>query len=206
MPLVKKTFVIPCRGEECVDLSNTLLENLSGAGNVTIEAKQNNIVVTVYGYKSDVRETWMAIKNLLEEKRRLQPAGKGLIRINLNQLAKVLKRTVPPKLLVEVLKRYGYYATYEKEDSAVVTDVPLEELKRIAEQLGEAYLSIGNICRGTTTRYYLVALTVLTGGDLEKIVENAEKLNHVYRDEDGRIVVKVEWVRALDEYIKTYGS
>ncbi|MEM0355137.1 MAG: DUF2067 family protein [Desulfurococcaceae archaeon] len=203
MPLVKKTFVIPCRGEECVDLSNTLLENISGTGTVTIEAKQNQIVVTIYGYKSEVRETWLILRKLVEEKKLLR-LGKGLLKISLNQLAKVLRKTIPPKLLVEVLKRLGYYAVYEKGESAIVTNAPLEELKRISEELADSYSKTGGICRGTTTRYYLAALTVLTGLDLERIVENAEKLNHIYRDEDGKIVVRVEWVRALDEYIKTY--
>lgn len=206
VPLIKKSFIIPCSGDECIELSNALLENTGGLGTITIEAKKNHIVVSVYGYKSDVKETWMLIKNLVGERRELKQVGKGLSRVAVNHLAKILKRTFPPKLLVEILKRNGYYALYEEEESVITTNASLEELRRIAEALSDVYVRIGDVCRGTITRYYLTALIILTGDELDKIIENAEKLNHIYRDENGKFVVKTDWVKAIDEYIKTFKS
>lgn len=205
LPLIKKSFIIPCSGEECVELSNNLLENIGGAGTVTIEAKKNHIIVSVYGYKSDVKEVWMIIKSLVGERRGFQREEKGFVKISLNSLAKMLKKTIPPKLLIEILRKTGYYASYDENDSSITTNASLHDLQRIAETLSDVYVRVGSICRGTSTRYYLATLIVLTNSELEIIVGNAEKLDHVYRDEDGKIVIKTDWVKAVDEYIKTYG-
>lgn len=204
MPLIKKSFIIPCSGEECIELSNSLLENIGGAGTVTIETRRNHIVVSIYGYKSDIKEVWMIIKNLVGGRREFQKMAKGFIKIGLNHLTKMLRKTVPPKLLVEILRKSGYRADYDEDESIITTNAPLEELRRIAEALSDVYLGIGSICKGTSTRYYLAALTVLTGSEPERIIENAEKLDHVYRDEEGKVMIKTDWMRAIDEYIKTY--
>lgn len=200
--MMKRVFTIPCRKDRCLELSNLILEKIT-VDEATVHVGENSIEIRVYGYKSDIKETWNKIKRLINEFKSSIRVEKNALRIKIDYLVKKSGKAFPPRVLVEVLKRTGYYAQYYKGDQAIVTNAPLEKLFEHIESINRVYEEVKHNLRGKTTIYYVIILSLVLRKDPGFIIEKGRELNHLQLDDEGKFRLRVNLQQALDEFIKS---
>ncbi|MCS7128286.1 MAG: DUF2067 domain-containing protein [Sulfolobales archaeon] len=57
MPLVKRSFFISCRGDECLKLIEVLRSSLN-VNEATVSISEGGIIIELYGYKTDIKRSW----------------------------------------------------------------------------------------------------------------------------------------------------
>lgn len=200
--MMKRVFTIPCRKDKCLELSNLILEKI-GVEEATLRVGENSIEVKVYGYESDVKATWSRIKRLIKEYRSSVKIEKNLLKIKVDYLVKKTGRAFPPKVLVETLRRKGFFAQYDKGEGVIVTDASLDKITECVESITKIYEQVKYDLRGKTAIYYVTILSLVLGREPEFVIEKAKELNHVYLDEDGKLRLRLNLQQALDEFIKS---
>lgn len=203
MPLVKRRFFIPCREEECAKLYEIVKDRLPALSHVEFTFTSKGLFVEAYGYESDVKATWFEIKRVLRSLKEALSSRKGLRKYSVELITQTTRKTFSPELLVEVVKRMGYRAVFVREENTILSDMSFEEMTRLAEQIADKNTTLARISKNTSTRYYLVACTVLTGLPVEDVVKISQSLGLVEVDESGKVAVKSEWRSCIDKF---YGS
>ncbi len=64
MPLIKRSFYISCRGEECLKLVEALKRSLN-VNEATISISEGGILIELYGYKTDVKRSWSKSRKIV---------------------------------------------------------------------------------------------------------------------------------------------
>ncbi len=64
MPLIKRSFFIPCRGEECLKLVEALKSSLN-VNEATISISEGGILIELYGYKTDIKRSWSKSRRII---------------------------------------------------------------------------------------------------------------------------------------------
>ncbi len=199
MPVIKREFFIPCRGVDCFKLAELIQENVS-IGEMAIDIRDNGLYIAFYGYKSDIRRAWARVKKVLRDYRssiRRTPLG---YRVSIDYIVSSIKKTFPPILLVEIVKRMGYSVRYSS--GYIETDMDVEELKEIASKIADIVYQLRYEVRSTACKYFIVAASILTGREPSNVIDDAIGKELVYLDEDGKPRLRVEWRRAIDIYTK----
>ncbi len=196
--MIKRVFHISCRGEECYRIAEFIKENI-GVPEISITFRENGLYIELYGYKSDIRNAWARIKQLIRMYRQAHvPTAVGH-RVSIEYIVSNIKKTFPPQLLVEVLKRKGYEARYDGE--AIETSASLDTLIGLADSIADIISSLKYRVRGSTAKHLIAASTLLTGKPLEKVIDELVEKGYLYYDEDDKIRIKHEWRSALDSYV-----
>ncbi len=205
MPLIKRRFYVPCRGEECLKITEYIREKAPSIESLEIVIEDNGLYITMYGYKSDIRNVWGYIKQLINNYRSsVSVFGKDLRKISLNYIVESIGHTVPPTLLIEILKHLNYTAYLSEYKEDIITNASLEKVLNIARNTVEVIEKIKYDVRGKTTKYYIAALSVVLGIEPEIIYEKGLEYDHLYMDEDNKYRLKKEWRKALKEFINFY--
>lgn len=201
MPIIKRAFFISCREEECLKLADLIKDNISTL-EALIDVKDYGIEIVLYGYKTDVRRAWEKIKQIVSFYKELTQATRSKVkRIPVSHIVSLTKKTFPPTLLAEILARKGYRSRYAS--GVIETDADLEVLKSIVEKISEVYERIKYSVRGTTTKYFITASSILLDLDPDYVIDECLKtgLLKVSGEEDKPKLAK-EWRQALDDFIK----
>ncbi len=199
MPLVKRVFRVRCISEPCEKIAERISEHVALVGEYTITIHDNWISIEFHGYESEIKRAWARIKSLLAG---LPKAGRGGSSFELNALFRDLGSTFPPRVLVEVLKRRGFTAALDKDSNRVITNAGKEVVYELSKRIIELAKRMPGNVRGLSTKYYLLTIGALTGAPLEEILERALAFSHLRRDEEGSIVLNIEWVQGVDEFLK----
>ncbi|WP_440060242.1 DUF2067 family protein [Thermogladius sp. 4427co] len=198
MPLSKKVYRIKCVDEPCEKLAEAIGDRISLLGEYNIRIENNYIIIELYGYESDIKKAWFKIKSLLGVPAK---GGKGLAGYRLDYFFRELGATFSPRILVEVLKRRGFVVETGEDASIIYTNAGREIVVDIARRIIELSNNIPKDVKGSSTRYYLVTLGVLTGVSIQELVDKAVELGHIRRDREG-LRLAVEWVRGVEEFLK----
>lgn len=202
MPLVKRRFFVPCREEECSKLYELVKDRLPPLSHAEFSFTSEGLFIEMYGYETDVKSAWLEIRRVLKSLKEALSARRGLKKHSVELINQTIRKTFPPGLLVEIAKRLGREAVFARGENAILSDMSFEEITRLAELVAENNASLAKISKNTSTRYYLVACVVLTGLPVEEVVEISRSLGLVDVEEDGRVVVKLEWRSALDKFYR----
>jgi hypothetical protein len=202
VPLVKRRFFVPCREEECSKLYELVKDRLPPLSHAEFSFTSEGLFIEMYGYETDVKSAWLEIRRVLKSLKEALSARRGLKKHSVELINQTIRKTFPPGLLVEIAKRLGREAVFARGENAILSDMSFEEITRLAELVAENNASLAKISKNTSTRYYLVACVVLTGLPVEEVVEISRSLGLVDVEEDGRVVVKLEWRSALDKFYR----
>lgn len=201
MPLVKRRFYVSCREDECLKLYELLKDRIPSVNYVSMELTSRGLFVEVYGYESDIKDLWAEIKGLTGSLKEITRKS-GLKRYEVSLLTKIIRKTFPPRILAEVLKRMSYRVEYSGSEDAIVTDAPGEEVTRLAEKIAELNTDAGKHAANTSTRYFIVAGCVLSGLTVEEVIRISAHLGLIEQLEGGKNMLTVDWRTALDEFLK----
>ncbi|WFO75908.1 DUF2067 family protein [Desulfurococcaceae archaeon MEX13E-LK6-19] len=204
MPIIKRVFFIPCRGDECLKLAELIKDNITTL-EAAIEVKEHGIEVTLYGYKTDIKRAWVKVKQIVSLHKELSSlSGKEHKRIPVDYLVSLTRKTFPPILLVEILSRKGYKAKYS--NGVIETNADIEFLKNVIEKIAEVYEEIKYSVRGTTTKYFVAAASIILDLDPNYVIEEGLKKGLLRSDEEEKPRLTKEWRQALKEFMESISS
>ena len=205
MPLIKRRFHIPCREDECLKLYELLKERLPPVSYVSIELTNKGLLVEAYGYESDVKQLWIEAKKLIGPLKEVWGKS-GLKKYEVDLLARIARKTLPPRVLVEVLRKMLYVAEYDDNSNAITTNAPRDEVLKLAEKVAELNTIVGKYAANTSTRYFIIAGSVLSGLDPEEVVRISMSLGllrqHENDEESEKKELTVNWKEALENFLK----
>jgi len=205
LPLIKRRFHIPCREDECLKLYELLKERLPPVSYVSIELTNKGLLVEAYGYESDVKQLWIEAKKLIGPLKEVWGKS-GLKKYEVDLLARIARKTLPPRVLVEVLRKMLYVAEYDDNSNAITTNAPRDEVLKLAEKVAELNTIVGKYAANTSTRYFIIAGSVLSGLDPEEVVRISMSLGllrqHENDEESEKKELTVNWKEALENFLK----
>lgn len=201
MPLVKRRFYVSCKEDECLKLYELLKDRMPSVNYVSMELTGRGLFVEVYGYETDVKDLWAEIKGLTSSLKEITRKS-GLRRYEVSLLTKIIRKTFPPRLLAEVLKRMSHRVEYSGDEDVIVTDAPSEDVTRLAEKIAELNAYVGKYAANTSTRYFMVAGCILSGLAVEEMIKISTRLGLIEQLGEGKSTLTVDWKKALDEFLK----
>ncbi len=202
MPLIKREFYIPCRGEECFKLAEIINEKVPQVEFIDISIEENGLRILMYGYKSDIKRAWQVIKQLVKTHRSAIATGPyGLKRISLQYIVEEIHKTYPPLLLEYVLKRKGYYAKLSDDGLYILTNADIDEVLKIADRIHNLTNTIRDLVKGTSTKYFIVAASIILGVNPREVIELALEKGLLDKTND-KYMLRKEWRQALEEVIR----
>ena len=205
MPLIKRFFYIPCRGEECFKLAELIREKIPSVEYLDITIEEDGLYITMYGYKTDIKYAWEYIRRLVSSyKSSITTLRGGIKRIKIAYLVEKTRKTFPPIVLVEILERLGYKAGLNQEKTEIYTDAPTELIEEIVNKIWEVINAIKYGVRGTTSKYFVVVSSIVLKMDPEQVLSRAYSMGIMDKDEEGKYRIKKEWRKALNEFISEY--
>ncbi len=205
MPLIKRFFYIPCRGEECFKLAELIREKIPSVEYLDITIEEDGLYITMYGYKTDIKYAWEYIRRLVSSyKSSITTLRGGIKRIKIAYLVEKTRKTFPPIVLVEILERLGYKAGLNQEKTEIYTDAPTELIEEIVNKIWEVINAIKYDVRGTTSKYFVVVSSIVLKMDPEQVLSRAYSMGIMDKDEEGKYRIKKEWRKALNEFISEY--
>ena len=205
MPLIKRFFYIPCRGEECFKLAELIREKIPSVEYVDITIEEDGLYITMYGYKTDIKYAWEYIRRLVSSyKSSITTLKGGIKRIKIEYLVEKTRKTFPPIVLVEILGRLGYRAGLNQDKTEIYTDAPTELIEEIVNKIWEVINAIKYDVKGTTSKYFVVVLSIVLKMEPEQVLSRAYSMGMMDKDEEGKYRIKKEWRKALNEFISEY--
>jgi len=193
-----------CREEECSKLYEIVKDRLPALSHVEFQFTSKGLLIEVYGYESDVKSAWHEIKKVAKALKEALSTRSSMKKYSVDFIVQVIKKTFSPELLVEILRRMGHRALYVREENTIFSDVSFEEITKLAGQVAEKNSLLAKISRNTSTRYYLVACSILTSLTIDDIIEISRSLGLLDESENGRFIVKTDWRSAVDKFYKYY--
>jgi len=206
MPFTKRFFYVPCKGEECFKLAEVIREKAPAVEQVDISISDHGLYIVMYGYESDVKSAWRYVRSLVASYKSAVKTKHGLTRVKVEYIVSKVRRTFPPRLLVEVLKRMGYRAELSEDSSSIETNAPVEKLEELADLIAKRADEVRYEVRGTATKYYVVAASILSGKPVSEVLNIGVALGHLKLDENEKYSIVVEWRQALSEFLSKVGS
>lgn len=201
MPLIKRRFYIQCKEDECLKLYELLKDRIPSINYVSMQITDKGLLLEACGYESDIKDLWVEIKKLigpLKEITRKAPLRK----YNINLITKMLHKTFPPRLLVEILKKMHYTVEYSSDEDSIFTNASLEEVLKLAERIADLNHKASELATNTSTRYYIIASCILGEMPLENAVELSADLNLLKQSKSGKYTLAVDWRAALGTFLK----
>lgn len=201
MPLIKRKFYVPCSEVECLKLYELLRDKMPSVSYVSMSITGSGLLIEAYGYESDVKDLWFEVKRIIGPLKEITRKT-GMRRYSVPILVKMIHRTFPPRILVEVLKKMNYRAEYLESEDEVLTNAPLEVIVDVAEKIANLNNEVGRLAASTSTRYYIVAACALTNLPLEDVVRHSIEQGVLKPIADNRYTISVDWRTALDLFLK----
>ncbi len=199
MPLVKRVFHIPCRGDECLELATIISEKTPIVEALDIDITNSGLMITMYGYKTDIKRAWENIKSIVKNYKVTTAFGKTTKKYSLQFLVETTRKTFPPQLLVEILNYMGYKALYNNEE--IITDASLDLVIEVINKINIIAENIRYKLKGKTTKYYVIAAPIITGKSVEEIIHASMEKGLMAKNNDELIITK-EWRKALKEILE----
>lgn len=201
VPLTKRRFYVPCREDECIKLYELLKDRIPMVSQVTVEITDKGLIVEAFGYETDIKDLWFEIKRTVGPLREITRRS-GLRRYSVSLISRIINKTFPPRLLVEVLKKQLYNVEYSGEEDTIVTNADFNEIVRLADKLADLNNIASRLTSNTSTRYYIAAGSVLTGLDLEDLVRASLELGLLREVGEEKYALTLDWRVALDILLK----
>ena len=169
MPISRK-FVLNCIDEQtCIELVNTLLENLPATMYVSYRIRGNKLEIVVQGLKHDVQGIWALIKHYHSDLLKIKAQKmKEFKEYPIRYIVSKIHRTFPPDIVVEILKAKGYKA--DLDDDKITTNANLDMVSDIASKVAKILDEIRYDVVGKSTKKIVVYASILLDKNPKDII------------------------------------
>ncbi len=195
-PLRQRTYTINVPPSIPLDKLYERVSEALRASQAELRLEGRRLFITIWGTDAQIKESWLRIRQAVSELwelHSLQRSGEASV----DAIVKEAGRTFPPEALVEALKLRGYSAEYDRELSRIRTSAPaslvIEFARRIAEVIDELRFRVS----GTAIKRVVAAVSVGLDVDVDMVIEFGLKMRVFDKDEDGKVVLREEWRRAI---------
>ncbi len=201
MPIIRK-FVLNCIDKEtCMELVNTLLENLPATTYLSYRLRGDKLEITVYGLKHEVQNIWSLIKYYYSNVLKIMSQKyKEYKEYPIDYIVSKTRRTFPPDILVEILKVKGFHALHE--DNIIKTNAPIEEVLELASKIAELLDKIKYDVRGKATKKVVVLTSLLLKMDPNDAINRLLNEGILRKDDEGKPILAIDKETAITR-IKT---
>ncbi len=192
---------MPCSETECLKLYELLKEKAPSVNYMSMEVMDKGLLIEVYGYETDVKDLWFELKKITAPLKEITRKT-GMRKYSVSILAKMIHRSFPPRLLVEVLRRMNYRAEYVEEEDIIASNAPLEVVASTAERVADLNKEVGKSAASTSTRYFMVAACTLTNLPLNEVIKYSFEHGLLRALQENKYVLAMDWRTALDLFLK----
>ncbi len=159
----------------------------------------DTVRIHVYGGETQIRDTLVAVKKLLNEYRVEKQGDRA--RLRREAIYRHAGLAIPLDVLVYAARRLGIDASIEGE-AVTVREDNLDSLLDLASRLAEALNETRGFPLTTSGRKALAAASLVTGIDPLKLIEPAEAEGTLVEDDHERLTAAGSWKAAADRIIK----
>ncbi len=190
---IERTFSYTCTSRNlCIELLEKIDEDLSLDVELFAEFKHNKLIFRVIGFEPAVESAMKRIRDYINQflmLKTLNPKNG----ISAEQLAKVIRKTIPLDVLAEVLKRQGI-ANVTLRGAMIYADTDLETIQMYAQRIAKAMEKVSNMRYSHNLKKLIITAITLYNVDVHEILDVLSE-NNVISDE---MELKVPWQEALN--------
>lgn len=201
---VERTFSYNCLNTAiCLDLLEKIDEELSLETELVAEFRQNKLIFRVIGLEPHVQSSINRIREYIEfymNVRRLNPR-KG---VKAEDLAKIIKKSIPIDVLVEVL-RYSLKVSPREHMATLYVDLDLDTVIEYAKHVAVVMERIPHDRYSHSLRKLLIAASSLINVHVDELVNLLRDRNIVSED----LELRMPWQEALKivmDYFSEHGE
>jgi len=167
---ISRKFVLNCIDEQtCIELVNTLLENLPVTTCISYRIRGNKLEIVVQGLKHDVQGIWALIRHYYSDLLKVKAQKmKEFKEYPIRYIVSKIRRTFPPDIVVEILKAKGYKA--DLEDDRITTNASLDVVSDIAFKVAKILDEIRYDVVGKSTKKIVVYASILLDKDPKDVI------------------------------------
>ncbi len=190
---VERIYTYSCPNIDfCLNIIEKINEELSLESDIHVEFKNNKLIFRVIGLEPNVVSSINKIRNYissLQFVRSLNP-GKG---IRGDDIAKLVKKTVPLDVLGEVIRReLGAYVKIDR--GTMYTDIDLDTLVSYAERVSRAMDKVSSLSFSYSLKKLFIATIALYDSNPMEILKILQENNLLNEN----LELVVPWIKALD--------
>jgi len=197
---VERVFKISVSGEEeLLEILDAICSRLTFV-DFNISSRPGFIKVAVRGSHDDVRRAAGLIRELtstIKRKSRLKLAGINLFEVR--ALSREAGTAISLELLSQALQLRGFKCRVV--EGGVETDADEDVVFEVARLIGSAYTKLQFETKSSSVKRLLALASSVSGVDLWTVVDVAEELKLLGKNESGRLVLRRGWREALDELL-----
>jgi len=190
---VERIYTYSCPNVDfCLNILEKIDEELSLESDIHVEFKNNKLVFRVIGLEPNVISSINKIRNYissLQLVRSLNPS-RG---ISGDDIAKLIRKTIPLDVLGEVIKRdLGVHVKIDK--GVIYVDIDLDTLLSYAERISRAMDKVSELSFSYSLKKLFIATIALYDSnpmEILKILQDNNLLNE-------NLELVVPWTKALD--------
>ncbi|ADM27865.1 hypothetical protein Igag_1051 [Ignisphaera aggregans DSM 17230] len=190
---VERIYTYSCPNVDfCLNILEKIDEELSLESDIHVEFKNNKLIFRVIGLEPNVISSINKIRNYissLQLVRSLNP-GRG---ISSDDIAKLIRKTIPLDVLGEVIKRdLGAHVKIDK--GVIYVDIDLDTLLSYAERVSRAMDKVSGLSFSYSLKKLFIATIALYDSnpmEVLKILQDNNLLNE-------NLELVVPWTKALD--------
>ncbi len=201
---VERIFSYSCPNTSvCLDLLEKIDEELSLEAEIIAEFKHNKLIFRVIGLEPKVQSSINKIREYIETYmniKRLNPQ-KG---VRADDLAKILKKTIPIDVLAEVL-RYALNVNPRVYSSTLYVDLDLDTVIEYAKHIVAVMEKVSHGHYPFNLRKLLIASSSLFNTHIDELINVLKDKNIISEN----LELKVPWQEALKtviEHFSEYGE
>ncbi|MEL9939745.1 MAG: DUF2067 family protein [Ignisphaera sp.] len=193
---IERTFSYSCPSRTlCLELLEKIDEELSLEAELFAELKHDKIVFRVVGLEPYVESAIKKIREYISQFMMIKSINprNG---VSAEQLAKLVRRTIPLDVLAEVLRRQGVRNIILR-GSIIYADTDLETIEMFAQHIAKAFDRVSNAGYSYNLKKLIVAAVALYNIGESEVLDMLSEINAI----DDKLELKVPWQEAL-KYIE----
>ena len=197
-----RRFIVAVEREIQDEFLSRIMDSLRGQM-IRINVMKDKIEISIQGTRDDIEHVWEEIKRTLRDLRLKRAAEKrGLTLINIEDMFRAIKGTIPLDALLEAIRAVGGKA--ERSSEYIFTTLSEDEVLGLAIKIKNAMEEVKYQVKGRALKSLIGILSAVTGHTPAYIIDVLVGMNAATYDEEGKLMLREDWRITLRKVIKEY--
>lgn len=167
----------------------------------SISVRGDTIRVELSGTLSQIRDSTEALRRFFEEYK--VKVGKKVRVITFHKMENIAGTGAPIDALEELIKLKGFPARRRAKKS-IETTAPKKVVEEAVRKLVEAYGKVRDERISSSAMKMVIVVSAYLELDPSQVIEEAMKMNILFKDSNGKIRTGYAWRGALREFMRAY--